>query len=187
METKLENLKVGEQFILNGNTYTKLNEQGYCLLDEYNNSVPTWAKFMAFDAKDYSNDFEISTIKEYINSKFFKNEILEIADYLKSNTEITLLSVEELEEYKEQIKEFFAYSWSRSSRSNYSYRAYSVDPSGSSYDFYYVGYSHAVRPAFHLNPESIVLSATAHIKDSVIVELQAQLNEIQEKIDELKK
>lgn len=188
METKLEDLKIGEQFVINGNTYTKLNEQGYCVLDKYNASVANWAKFMAFDSKEnLSNNFDKSTIKEYINSKFFKNEILGIADYLKPNTEITLLSVEELEEYKEQIKKFFAYSWSRSPRNSYPYLTYRVDPSGSSFYGNPVYRSCAVRPALYLNPESIVLSTTAHIKDSAIAELQAQLNEIQEKIDELKK
>lgn len=164
MEIKLENLKVGEQFILNGNTYTKLNEQGYCLLDEYNASIPDWVKFMAFDSKDdYSNDFEKSTLKEYINSNFFKNEILGVADYLQPNTEITLLSVEELDEYKEQIKKFFACSWSRSSHYSNSNYAYYVNSSGSSYDYTRVKYSYAVRPALYLNPESAVLSATADV------------------------
>lgn len=168
METKLKNLKVGEQFILNGNTYTKLNEQGYCLLDEYNALIPDLVKFMAFDSKDdCSNDFDKSTIKEYINSDFFKNKILRFDDYLQPNTEITLLSVEELEEYKEHIKEFFAYSWSRSSYYNYSRSAYCVDPSGSSSYDNNVSNSYAVRPALYLNLQSAVSHATVDIKDSV--------------------
>ena len=65
MEIRLKDVKVGEQFTIVNNKYTKLNEDGYCLLDEYGKDVPNWSKFQPFDSKDdYSNNFEESTIKE---------------------------------------------------------------------------------------------------------------------------
>ena len=53
------------------------------------------------------------------------------------------------------------HSWLRSGYCNNAYYAYSLYPSGKGYADYYVNYSYAVRPALHLNLNSVALSATS--------------------------
>ena len=148
---KLSEIKVGEQFVYYGNTYTKLNDEGYCLLDKYGKHVPRWSKYSVFDCgKKMCNDFDKSLIKQYINSDYFKS--LLGVDY-----DVTLLSLDEFFLFKEIIKPFFDCSWLRSGSNTYAHYAYNLYASSSSSNNYIVNYSNAVRPALLFNLNSDVI------------------------------
>lgn len=177
MEIRLKDVKVGEQFTLVNNKYTKLNEHGYCLLDEYGKDVPNWSKFQPFDGKDdCSNDFDKSTIKEFINSDYFWNDVLEIIPQ-----KVTLLSIEEFEEYKDIIKTYSIPYWLRSNDDNNNYYSMLVHPSGSTC-YGDVNSSIGVRPAVYFTQDYYVKVGD----DDKIAELRKQIEELQKQIEALK-
>ena len=177
MEIRLKDVKVGEQFTLGYNKYTKLDENGYCLLDEYDEDVPNWAKFQSFDGKnDCSNDFERSTIKEFINSDYFWNDVLQIVP-----KKVTLLSIEEFEEYKDIIKPYNTAYWLRTSHPEFIGYAMLVKSSGYA-DYCDVNDSFGVRPAVYLTQDYYVRVDNA----DEIRELQKQIDVLQKRIEELK-
>lgn len=177
MEIRLKDVKVGEQFTLVNNKYTKLNEDGYCLLDEYGKDVPNWSKFQPFDGKgNFSNDFDKSTIKEFINSDYFWNEVLQIVP-----KKVTLLSIEEYKEYKDIIKPYNTAYWLRTSHSYYNGLALLVNSSGSAGDND-VSISYGVRPAVYFTQDYYVKVGD----DEEIAELRKQIEELQKQIEALK-
>ena len=100
---KIDDIAVGEQFVYCGHTYTKLNKENFCIIDDYDSD------FMRCQFDPMSNNYDESLIRYYINSDRFINKLgvnkADIKSHYKDDL-ITLLSVEEYEEYRDLIKEY---------------------------------------------------------------------------------
>ena len=115
----ISDIKVGEQFVYAGRNYTKLNESGFVIIDEFDSDF----MYCIFDP--ITNNYDESLVRYYINSDRFieklgvnKEDI--INHYLDDC--ITLLSKEEFENYEELIRDYDGWYWTRSTfspNSNY--------------------------------------------------------------------
>lgn len=154
---KLKQIKVGEQFVYRGFTYTKLTEEGLCVLDDFKDGIYQECMF-----DNVNNDYESSLIRHYINSAKFVNFLNIKLDDIKINLvddsyvdRLFLLSKEEFEKFKDIIKSFTHPWWLRSAGSSAFY-ALGVTSFGNignnSVFFMYSG----VRPALNFNLNTLI-------------------------------
>jgi hypothetical protein len=148
----IADIKVGEQFEYCGRTYTKLNEDGFCIIDDYDED------FMRCIFDPITNNYDESIIRNYINSDRFIERLGVNKDDIKPHYKddlITLLSKEEYKEYEDLIQDYDGWWTTRSAYSgNNSYFC-----SISSYCHIYNGNvtsSYVARIGFTLNLETPV-------------------------------
>lgn len=148
----IADIKVGEQFEYCGRTYTKLNEDGFCIIDDFD------ADFMYCIFDPITNNYDESLMRNYINSDRFIEKLGVNKDDIKPHYKedlITLLSKEEYEEYRDLIQDYDGWWATRSAGSTATYFF--------CYIYYYgginssiVGTSGRARIGFTLNPETPV-------------------------------
>lgn len=61
----IDDIEVGQQFKYCGHTYTKLNEENFCIIDDFDNDF----MYCIFDP--ITNNYDESIIRQYINSDRF--------------------------------------------------------------------------------------------------------------------
>lgn len=118
----IKDIEVGGKFVYKGHNYTKLNEDNFCIIDDYDED------FMRCIFDPITNNYDESIIRSYLNSERFINRLgvdLEDLDnvYTDANgkeDKLTLLSREEYEEYRDLIEDYDIW-WA--TRSRYSYGA----------------------------------------------------------------
>lgn len=149
---KIDDIAVGEQFVYCGHTYTKLNKENFCIIDDYDSD------FMRCQFDPMSNNYDESLIRYYINSERFIEKLgankADIKAHYKDDL-ITLLSREEYEEYRDLIKEYDTWWATRSPNSNNTYTFCFI------YDYGYITYNDVnntdgVRLGFNLYPNTPV-------------------------------
>ena len=149
---KIDDIAVGEQFIYCGHTYTKLNKENFCIIDDYDSD------FMRCQFDPMSNNYDESLIRYYINSDRFIEKLgvnkADIKAHYKDDL-ITLLSREEYEEYRDLIKDYDAWWATRSANSNYTDYFCGIYNSGYIY-YNYVDLTAGVRLGFNLAPNTPV-------------------------------
>ena len=123
----------------------------------YNVSNENWSKDTP-DTGFYSSGYNYAH-KEY--SDTWKDDYLWLPSmtetgYNDSYPGMWSLTIAERSDYRNSSSQ---YSWSRSARGNYSNYANRLDSSGDSYDYKYVDFSLAVRPALHLNLNAVAKEA----------------------------
>lgn len=145
----ISDIKVGEQFVYGGRNYTKLNEECFVIIDDFDDD------FMRCIFDPITNNYDESLVRYYINSDRFieklgvdKKDI--ITHYLDDY--ITLLSKEEFEEYKKFIRDYSSWYWTRSAIGIYIPRACAINSSGYIVGGDIIGASR-VRVCFTLNPD----------------------------------
>ena len=145
----IADIKVGEQFVYGGRNYTKLNEECFVIIDDFDSDF----MYCIFDP--ITNNYDESLVRLYINSDRFieklgvdKKDI--IAHYLDDY--ITLLSKEEFENYRKFIINYNGWYWTRSSYDTYSYYACAVNIYGIIGNN--VNTAPRVRVGFTLNPDT---------------------------------
>ena len=111
----ISDIKVGEQFVYGGRNYTKLNEECFVIIDDFDSDF----MYCIFDP--ITDKYDESLVRYYINSDRFieklgvdKKDI--IAHYLDDC--ITLLSKEEFDNYEEFIEDYIGWYWTRSTYGN---------------------------------------------------------------------
>lgn len=147
----ISDIKVGGQFVYGGRNYTKLNEECFVIIDDFDSDF----MFCIFDP--ITNNYDESLVRLYINSDRFieklgvnKKDI--ITHYLDDY--ITLLSKEEFENYEEFIRNYYSgWYWTRSASSNNTSVACYISTNG------YIGNdtvnnAYRVRVGFTLNPDT---------------------------------
>lgn len=148
----ISDIKVGEQFVYGGRNYTKLNEECFVIIDDFD------IDFMYCIFDPITNNYDESVLRYYINSDRFieklgvdKKDI--IPHYLDDY--ITLLSKEEFENYEEFIRNYSRWYWTRSTDSSFTSGACAI-----SYGGYIINNSvnaaYRVRVCFILNPDTPV-------------------------------
>ena len=155
---KLKQIKVGEQFVYRGFTYTKLTEDGLCILDDFESDL---YQECIFD--NVNNDYESSLIRHYIISAKFVNFLNIKLDDIKINLvddshvdRLFLLSKEEFEKFKYIIKPFARPWWLRSAGRSATcacfvfYDSYTGDIFSVRDTFY------GVRPALNFNLNTLI-------------------------------
>ena len=149
---KIDDIAVGEQFVYCGHTYTKLNKENFCIIDDYDSD------FMRCQFDPMSNNYDESLIRYYINSDRFINKLgvnkADIKSHYKDDL-ITLLSVEEYEEYRDLIKEYDTWWAIRSAGSDDTHYFRQISSNG------YIGttdvyITSGVRLGFRLDPNTPV-------------------------------
>ena len=146
----ISDIKVGEQFVYGGRNYTKLNEECFVIIDDFDSDF----MYCIFDP--ITNNYDESLVRLYINSDRFieklgvdKKDI--ITHYLDDY--ITLLSKEEFENYEEFIRDYSGWYWARSTNRNSTGTACVIYTSGTiSYNSITTAY--LVRVGFTLNPDT---------------------------------
>ena len=104
----IKDIEVGGKFTYKGHNYTKLNEDNFCIIDDYDED------FMRCIFDPITNNYDESIIRSYLNSERFINRLgvdLEDLDnvYTDANgkeDKLTLLSREEYEEYRDFIEDY---------------------------------------------------------------------------------
>lgn len=148
----ISNIKVGEKFVYCGHNYTKLNEENFCIIDDYDED------FMRCIFDPMTNNYDESLIRQYINSDRFVKRLgvnpEDIVEHYK-NDKITLLSVEEYNEYGDLISDYDCWWATRSANSYYTYTFCIIYSSGGIYDAG-VSYTYGVRLGFRLTPNTPV-------------------------------
>lgn len=146
----ISDIKVGEQFVYGGRNYTKLNEECFVIIDDFDSDF----MYCIFDP--ITNNYDESLVRLYINSDRFieklgvnKKDI--ITHYLDDY--ITLLSEEEFENYEEFIRNYSEWYWTRSASSNSSNNACAIGNGGNIY-YYIVNIAYTVRVCFTLKPNT---------------------------------
>ena len=148
---KINDIAIGEQFTYCGHTYTKLNKENFCIIDDFDGD------FMRCKFGLLSNNYDESLIRRYINSDRFIEKLgvnkADIKSHYKDDL-ITLLSVEEYEEYRDLIKDYGTW-WATRSDSSTAYKFCYISSYG------YIGttdvYSTSgVRLGFRLDPNTLV-------------------------------
>lgn len=149
---KIDDIAVGEQFVYCGHTYTKLNKENFCIIDDYDSD------FMRCQFDPISNNYDESLIRYYINSERFIEKLgvnkADIKAHYKDDL-ITLLSREEYEEYRDLIKEYYTWWATRSAYSNGTYGFCSINSNGY-INNNYVNSTAGVRLGFNLDPNTPV-------------------------------
>lgn len=149
---KIDDIAVGEQFIYCGHTYTKLNKENFCIIDDYDSD------FMRCQFDPMSNNYDESLIRYYINSERFIEKLgvnkADIKAHYKDDL-ITLLSREEYEEYRDLIKEYDTWWATRSAYSNSAYSFCTISSYGSISNTL-VDNTSGVRLGFNLDPNTPV-------------------------------
>lgn len=148
----IDDIEVGQQFKYCGHTYTKLNEENFCIIDDYDEM------FMRCIFDPITNNYDESIIRKYLNSDRFIERLgvnrEDIKPHYKEDL-LTLLSKEEYEEYRDLIKNYDCWWATRS--------AYSANYNGFcaiyNYGYIYgsgVSDTDGVRLGFNLNPNTPV-------------------------------
>ena len=149
---KIDDIAVGEQFIYCGHTYTKLNKENFCIIDDYDSD------FMRCQFDPMSNNYDESLIRYYINSDRFIEKLgvnkADIKAHYKDDL-ITLLSREEYEEYRDLIKDYDAWWATRSAASNFTNSFCTINYNGNIYNNT-VSNTFGVRLGFNLAPNTPV-------------------------------
>ena len=149
---KIDDIAVGEQFIYCGHTYTKLNKENFCIIDDYDSD------FMRCQFDSMSNNYDESLIRYYINSERFIEKLgankADIKAHYKDDL-ITLLSREEYEEYRDLIKDYDAWWATRSASSNSTHAFCCITTSGY-INSSNVSFANGVRLGFNLAPNTPV-------------------------------
>lgn len=149
---KIDDIAVGEQIVYCGHTYTKLNKENFCIIDDYDSD------FMRCQFDPISNNYDESLIRYYINSDRFIEKLgvnkADIKAHYKDDL-ITLLSREEYEEYRDLIKEYDAWWATRSATSDTADYFCYVNYHGHINNFT-VDYTYGVRLGFNLDPNTPV-------------------------------
>ena len=146
----ISDIKVGGQFVYGGRNYTKLNEECFVIIDDFDSDF----MFCIFDP--ITNNYDESLVRLYINSDRFieklgvnKKDI--ITHYLDDY--ITLLSKEEFENYEELIRDYSGWYWTRSTYSFTTNYACNINTNGS-INYGNVSSANRVRVGFTLNPDT---------------------------------
>ena len=146
----ISDIKVGEQFVYGGRNYTKLNEECFVIIDDFD------SKFMYCIFDSITNNYDESLVRYYINSDRFVDMLgvnkNDITDYYRDDL-MTLLSKKEFEDYKDLIKDYDGWYWTRSTYSNSTNYACTIGNYG------YISASNVngasrVRVGFTLNPNT---------------------------------
>lgn len=148
----IADIKVGEQFEYCGRTYTKLNEEGFCIIDDFD------ADFMYCIFDPITNNYDESLMRNYINSDRFIEKLGVNKDDIKPHYKeylITLLSKEEYQEYEDLIQDYDGW-WATRSASSGSYSYFCCITNLGSIYYYYVYNSFRARIGFTLNLETPV-------------------------------
>lgn len=148
----IDDIEVGQQFKYCGHTYTKLNEENFCIIDDYDEM------FMRCQFDPITNNYDESIIRKYLNSDRFIERLgvnrEDIKPHYKEDL-LTLLSKEEYEEYRDLIKDYDCWWATRSAGSGNSGAFCYIYSIGSiSYSVVYPTYG--VRLGFNLNPNTPV-------------------------------
>ena len=147
---KIEDIAVGEQFVYCGHTYTKLNKENFCIIDDYDSN------FMRCQFDPMSNNYDESLIRNYINSDRFIEKLgvnkVDIKAHYKDDL-ITLLSREEYKEYRDLIKEYDAWWTTRSAHYYVTYGVCSISSPGY-INSNNVNTTYGVRVGFNLDPNT---------------------------------
>lgn len=148
----ISNIKVGEKFVYCGHNYTKLNEENFCIIDDYDKD------FMRCQFDPITNNYDKSIIRQYINSDRFVEKLgVKLEDIIAHYGEdkITLLSVDEYKEYGDLIDEYDWWWATRSAYSNSTYTFYFINDGGN-INTHNVSSTSGVRLGFNLNPDTPV-------------------------------
>lgn len=148
----IDDVQVGQQFEYCGRIYTKLNEDNYCIIDDFDSDF----MYCIFDP--ITNNYDESIIRQYINSDRFIERLGVNKDDIKPHYKedlITLLSKEEYEEYRDLIQDYDGWWATRSAYSSYYIYFCSIGTTGYIY-YYSVNASYRARIGFTLNPETPV-------------------------------
>lgn len=150
---KIDDIAIGEQFVYCGHTYTKLNKENFCIIDDYDSD------FMRCQFDPISNKYDESLIRYFINSDRFIEKLgvnkADIKAHYKDDL-ITLLSREEYEECRDLIKEYDIWWATRSAYSSTTYTFCYVGISGYIYPPSPVYTTYGVRLGFNLDPNTPV-------------------------------
>ena len=146
----LSDIKVGEQFVYGGRNYTKLNEECFVIIDDFDSDF----MYCIFDP--ITNNYDESLVRLYINSDRFIEKVgvnkKDIINYYLDDY-ITLLSKEEFENYEELIRDYSGWYWTRSTNSNNTYNTCYINNNGTITNIN-VYYAYRVRVGFTLNPDT---------------------------------
>lgn len=153
----IKNIEVGGKFVYKGHNYTKLNEDNFCIIDDYDED------FMRCIFDPITNNYDESIIRSYLNSERFINRLgvdLEDLDnvYTDANgkeDKLTLLSREEYEEYRDFIDDYDIWWATRSTSSNSAGNFCSISNTGY-ISTNGVSTSYGVRLGFKLTPNTPV-------------------------------
>ena len=153
----IKDIEVGGKFTYKGHNYTKLNEDNFCIIDDYDED------FMRCIFDPITNNYDESIIRSYLNSERFINRLgvdLEDLDNVYTDAsgkedKLTLLSREEYEEYRDFIEDYDIWWATRSTISN-SAGIFCYIISSGYIDSYTVYYSNGVRLGFRLLPSTPV-------------------------------
>lgn len=145
-----KDIKVGESFKYKDLEFTKLEDE-FALIDTYNDDYSD----CVWDNVD--NNYDKSLIRHYINRRYLDLMGIDEDDLLPVYNDdlVTLITKEQYEEHKDNIK-----SWDRwwATRSTYSYNAYvfcNINYTGY-IGYNYVNYAYGVRAGFNFKPDTIV-------------------------------
>lgn len=146
----ISEIKVGEKFVYCGYNYTKLNKENFCIVDDFDDD------FMRCIFDPTTNNYNESLIRQYINSDRFIERLgvkpEDIIEHYK-NDKITLLSVEEYEEYRDLISDYDYWWATRSACSDDTCDIYHIRHDGGIGESYICGVG-GVRLGFNLSPST---------------------------------
>ena len=116
----IKDIEVGGKFTYKGHNYTKLNEDNFCIIDDYDED------FMRCIFDPITNNYDESIIRSYLNSERFINRLgVDLEDFDNVYTDangkedkLTLLSREEYEEYRDFIEDYDIWWATRSTHSS---------------------------------------------------------------------
>lgn len=148
----IADIKIGEQFEYCGRIYTKLNEDGFCIIDDFD------ADFMYCIFDPITNNYDESLMRNYINSDRFIEKLGVNKDDIKPHYKddlITLLSKEEYQEYEDLIQDYDGW-WATRSASSYSNSGFCYIGGSGYISSNNVGNSFRARVGFTLNLETPV-------------------------------
>lgn len=148
----IDDIEVGQQFKYCGHTYTKLNEENFCIIDDYDEM------FMRCQFDPITNNYDESIIRKYLNSDRFIERLgvnrEDIKPHYKEDL-LTLLSKEEYEEYRDLIKDYDCWWATRSAPSSGGNTFCDIASGGSIVNTSF-GNTYGVRLGFNLNPNTPV-------------------------------
>lgn len=153
----IKDIEVGGKFTYKGHNYTKLNEDNFCIIDDYDED------FMRCIFDPITNNYDESIIRSYLNSNRFIERLgvdLNDLDYVYTDAngekdKLTLLSREEYEEYRDLIEDYDIWWATRSTSSNSAYSFCTINNYGTIGNSN-VYSSYGVRLGFKLAPNTPV-------------------------------
>ena len=153
----IKDIEVGGKFTYKGHNYTKLNEDNFCIIDDYDED------FMRCIFDPITNNYDESIIRSYLNSNRFIERLgvdLNDLDYVYTDAngekdKLTLLSREEYEEYRDFIDDYDIWWATRSTSSTGAPTFCYINGTGNITNSY-VNYSYGVRLGFKLTPNTLV-------------------------------